>query len=57
MKYWEEDRECMDREDLEQLQLERLQSTITVWPRMFLFTGKGSKKLISTPMGLSRLTN
>jgi phenylacetate-CoA ligase len=28
MKYWEEDRECMDREDLEQLQLERLQSTI-----------------------------
>ena len=28
MKYWEENRECMDREDLEQLQLERLQSTI-----------------------------
>ena len=26
--YWEEDRECMNREDLEQLQLERLQSTI-----------------------------
>jgi phenylacetate-CoA ligase len=28
MKYWEENRECMSREDLEQLQLERLQSTI-----------------------------
>jgi phenylacetate-CoA ligase len=28
MKYWEENRECMNREDLEQLQLERLQSTI-----------------------------
>ena len=26
--YWEEDKECMSREDLEQLQLERLQSTI-----------------------------
>ena len=26
--YWEENRECMSREDLEQLQLERLQSTI-----------------------------
>jgi phenylacetate-CoA ligase len=28
MKYWEENRECMSRDDLEQLQLERLQSTI-----------------------------
>jgi phenylacetate-CoA ligase len=28
MKYWEENRECMSRGDLEQLQLERLQSTI-----------------------------
>ena len=26
--YWEPDRECMDREELEQLQLERLQSTL-----------------------------
>jgi len=26
--YWEEDRECMDREELEQLQLERLESTL-----------------------------
>ena len=28
MKYWEESKECMAREDLEQLQLERLQSTL-----------------------------
>jgi phenylacetate-CoA ligase len=27
--YWEQDKECMDREDLEQLQLERLESTLT----------------------------
>ena len=26
--YWEPDKECMAREDLEQLQLERLQSTL-----------------------------
>ena len=26
--YWEPDKECMDREELEQLQLERLQSTL-----------------------------
>ncbi len=26
--YWEADKECMDREELEQLQLERLQSTL-----------------------------
>ena len=26
--YWEPERECMSREDLEQLQLERLQSTL-----------------------------
>ena len=26
--YWEPDRECMDREELEQLQFERLQSTL-----------------------------
>jgi len=26
--YWEQDKECMDREELEQLQLERLQSTL-----------------------------
>jgi len=28
MTYWEENRECMSRDDLEQLQLERMQSTI-----------------------------
>ncbi|MBU0680389.1 MAG: phenylacetate--CoA ligase [Proteobacteria bacterium] len=28
MTYWEEDKECMSRSDLEQLQLERLQSTL-----------------------------
>ena len=28
MSYWEPERECMAREDLEQLQLERLQSTL-----------------------------
>ena len=27
--YWEPDKECMDREELEQLQIERLQSTLT----------------------------
>ncbi len=27
--YWEQDKECMDREDLEQVQLERLESTLT----------------------------
>lgn len=27
--YWEQDRECMSREELEQLQLERLESTLT----------------------------
>ena len=26
--YWEQENECMAREDLEQLQLERLQSTL-----------------------------
>ena len=30
MKYWEENRECMSREDLEQLQLERLQIFVVV---------------------------
>ncbi|MBF8259123.1 MAG: phenylacetate-CoA ligase, partial [Actinobacteria bacterium] len=27
--YWEPDKECLDREELEQLQIERLQSTLT----------------------------
>jgi len=26
--YWQEDKECMNRDELEQLQLERLQSTL-----------------------------
>jgi len=29
MKYWDEKRECMSKEDLEQLQIERLQATIS----------------------------
>jgi len=51
MKYWEEDRECMSREDLEQLQLERLSQPFTGWPPMFLFTGTGLRRLISIQTG------
>ena len=56
MKYWEENRECMSREDLEQLQLERLQSTIYRVATHVPFYRSRFKEINLDPDGFRSLT-
>ena len=54
--YWEENRECMNREDLEQLQLERLQSTIFRVTNHVPFYRNMFKKIHLDPDGFRSLS-
>ena len=55
MKYWEEERECMDRDALAQLQLERLQSTINRVTTHVPFYRSKFKEMGLDPDGFSSL--
>ena len=53
--YWEEEKECMNREDMEQLQLERLQSTIYRVATHVPFYRKRFKEINLDPDGFRSL--
>ncbi|MBU0481286.1 MAG: phenylacetate--CoA ligase [Proteobacteria bacterium] len=55
--YWEQDKECISREDLEQLQLERLQSTLYRVATHVPFYRKKFKELQIDPDGFSSLAD
>jgi phenylacetate-CoA ligase len=57
MKYWEEDKECMTKDDLEQLQLERLQSTLYRVATHVPFYRKKFKELNIDPDGFGSLSS
>ena len=57
MTYWEEDKECMDRADLEQLQLERLQSTVNRVTTHVPFYRKKFKDMGIDPDGFDSLSD
>lgn len=55
MMYWDKDKECMSKEDLEQLQLERLQSTLYRVATHVPFYRKKFKELKIDPDGFGSL--
>jgi phenylacetate-CoA ligase len=55
MSYWEEDKECMERSELEQLQLERLQSTVNRVTTHVPFYRKKFKEMGLDPEGFDSL--
>lgn len=57
MIYWEEDKECLSRDALEQLQLERLQSTINRVTRNVPFYRKKFAEMGIDPDGFSALAD
>ncbi len=57
MNYWEEEKECMSRSDLEQLQLERLQSTLFRVTTHVPFYRKKFKKENIDPDGFNSLAD
>ncbi len=57
MTYWEEDKECMERADLEQLQLERLQSTVNRVTTHVPFYRKKFKDMGIDPDGFDSLSD
>lgn len=57
MTYWEKDKECMERSELEQLQLERLQSTINRVTTHVPFYRKKFKEMGIDPEGFDSLAD
>ncbi|MDA3970012.1 MAG: phenylacetate--CoA ligase [Desulfobulbaceae bacterium] len=57
MTYWEKDNECMDRAELEQLQLERLQSTVNRVTTHVPFYRKKFKEMGIDPEGFNSLSD